>query len=190
MHEIGVRILVRKCQVIAHQYDKTLLPLLSYATDHYFRLYLQARRGRKNCDATAKMHGYIRYCLTCHAQEQTTENASAICPHCKGSMHTAGPLWLGSLWDKGLVQGLATENTLPLLQTIAQEAIVETIGFFDIPSITKSLGIGSIAFTDILAQAQPYLISRTHFASQGLRTTMPIEKLRTLLKEKDKKKTH
>src|SRR3989338_4745467 len=39
MHEIGLRILIRKAQLIASQYEKALIPLFSYSHEHYFRVF-------------------------------------------------------------------------------------------------------------------------------------------------------
>jgi len=38
-HEIGIRILTRKIQLVAAQYDKALVPIFSYSKDHYFRVF-------------------------------------------------------------------------------------------------------------------------------------------------------
>ena len=39
MHDIGLRILIRKVQLIGAQYEKALIPLLSVATNHYYRVF-------------------------------------------------------------------------------------------------------------------------------------------------------
>ncbi|MEM4500164.1 MAG: hypothetical protein QXD62_02355, partial [Candidatus Woesearchaeota archaeon] len=41
MHEMGLRTLIRKCQMIASQYDKALIVKLAYYKDHYFRVFFQ-----------------------------------------------------------------------------------------------------------------------------------------------------
>ena len=70
MHEIGLRILIRKVQLIAGQYEKALIPLYSYYKDHYFRIFFRCVKGKKNVDSVIEQHGMYK---------------------------EAGPLWLGKL---------------------------------------------------------------------------------------------
>ena len=41
MHETGLRILIRKVQLVGMQYEKALYPIFSYFKDHYFRIFFQ-----------------------------------------------------------------------------------------------------------------------------------------------------
>ena len=68
MHEIGLRILIRKIQLIGAQYDKALMPVFSYFKEHYFRVFLRCEKGKKDVDKVIEQHGMF-------------ENA--------------GPMWLG-----------------------------------------------------------------------------------------------
>jgi|TARA_B100001964_G_scaffold213143_1_gene249804 tRNA (guanine26-N2/guanine27-N2)-dimethyltransferase len=76
MHETGLRILIRKIQLVGMQYEKALVPIFSYFKEHYFRIFFQCVKGKKLCDEIAAKHGMF---------------------------NGAGPLWLGSLWDSKLV---------------------------------------------------------------------------------------
>ena len=80
MHETGIRILIRKAQLIGAQYDKALLPIFSYFKDHYYRVFFRVEKAKKEVDLLLKQHG----------------------------MHgAAGPLWLGNLWDSRLTAKMA-----------------------------------------------------------------------------------
>ncbi len=79
MHETGLRILIRKVQLIAMQHEKALFPIFSYFRDHYFRVFFRCLKGKKICDEIALEHGMF---------------------------NDVGPLWLGSLWDRKLVDGM------------------------------------------------------------------------------------
>ena len=76
MHETGLRILIRKVQLIGMQYEKALWPIFSYFKDHYFRIFFQCIKGKKEVDKIAEKHGMF---------------------------NNAGPLWMGNLWDSKLV---------------------------------------------------------------------------------------
>src|SRR3989339_124051 len=47
MHETGLRILIRKVQLIGAQYEKALIPICSYAKEHYMRAFVQCRKGKR-----------------------------------------------------------------------------------------------------------------------------------------------
>src|SRR3989344_5180698 len=49
MHETGLRILIRKVQLVGMQYDKALIPVFSYAKEHYMRVFLECRKGKNEC---------------------------------------------------------------------------------------------------------------------------------------------
>src|SRR3989344_4647798 len=59
MHEIGLRILIRKIQLLGVQFDKALVPILSYHKDHYFRIYFRSEKGKEKCDELMKQHRYF-----------------------------------------------------------------------------------------------------------------------------------
>ncbi len=46
MHETGLRILIRKIQLIAAQHDKAFIPIFSYAKEHYMRVFLRNEKGK------------------------------------------------------------------------------------------------------------------------------------------------
>ena len=59
MHELGLRILIRKVQLQGIQFDKALVPVLSYHKDHYFRIYFRVEKGKQRCDEIIKQHQYF-----------------------------------------------------------------------------------------------------------------------------------
>jgi tRNA (guanine26-N2/guanine27-N2)-dimethyltransferase len=59
MHEAGIRILARKAQLIAAQYDKALLPIYSFSEEHYFRIFFICKKGKKHVDEIIKQHKMI-----------------------------------------------------------------------------------------------------------------------------------
>ena len=84
MHETGLRILIRKIQLIAAQYDKALIPIFSYSKEHYMRVFLRNIKGKDKVDKTLKLHSFF---------------------------NESGPMWLGNLWNEDLVDQMYN-NTL------------------------------------------------------------------------------
>jgi tRNA (guanine26-N2/guanine27-N2)-dimethyltransferase len=47
MHDVGLRILIRKVQLIGTQYEKSLIPIYSYAKDHYMRVFFLCQKQER-----------------------------------------------------------------------------------------------------------------------------------------------
>jgi len=158
MHEIGIRILIRKCQLIASQFDKALTPILSYSKGHYMRIFLKCEKGKSKVDLILKKHGPFL---------------------------NAGPMWLGKLWDTSLVKKMAKENNF--LKTISEESKINTIGFYHIPSLNKKHKIkAAMKQEDIIKKIKKknYQVSKTHFKENSLRSNIPEKELIKILKSK------
>lgn len=108
MHEIGLRILIRKCQLVGAQYERALIPIYSYHRHHYFRVFFRCLKGKKLADDILKQHGVH---------------------------NEAGPLWLGSLWDPKLAAAVAVDD---FTKMIAEEAKMTQVGFHDTHSLGGS----------------------------------------------------
>jgi tRNA (guanine26-N2/guanine27-N2)-dimethyltransferase len=188
MHETGLRILIRKVQLIGMQYDKALFPIFSYFKGHYFRVFFKCVKGKKLCDEIALQHGMFNDC---------------------------GPMWLGSLWDSKLVNSMYSSilkkfnkknntitNTsikshkkiiknnkinnnynelLKFLKIIKDEAKINVVGFFD----THESGKKEIMKKEELIKKikkKGFKAASTHFSGTGIRTDIEYGKFLLLLK--------
>lgn len=154
MHETGMRILIRKIQLIGSQYDKALVPVLCHATEHYYRLYLACATSRRMIDHVLAQHGSWMQC---------------------------GPLWKGQLWDKKVLADAqktisrSEKETIQLLSLLSSEAEIAAVGFYDVHALCKQLHRQVPKF-DLLLQrirSNGFPASRTHFSMTSIRTTMP-----------------
>jgi tRNA (guanine26-N2/guanine27-N2)-dimethyltransferase len=183
MHEIGLRILIRKIQLIGAQHDKALIPIFAYYKDHYFRIFFKCVKGKQECDKLFEEHKYFLYCNNC--QSFWTSNINhGIC--CNEDMEYAGPLWIGELFDKTLAKKVANaDKEDKFLQTILYESKIDKIGFYDIHALAKRHKFSIPNYERLLAtlnkkgKAHNYA-SRTHFSEKGVKTTLTV---RELLKE-------
>ncbi|MBI2522771.1 hypothetical protein HYW19_00105 [Candidatus Woesearchaeota archaeon] len=204
MHETGLRILIRKIQLVGMQYEKALFPIFSYSKDHYFRIFFICLKGKKICDEIAEKHGML---------------------------NNSGPLWLGSLWDKNLVNGMYAallknainnsnnknsnstvkypiKNIMPnnkninnkiiinnnknellkFLKTIKDESKINSIGFYDLHYLAEKKRLGTMGkkegiIKNIKSNGYGYMASGTHFSGTGIKSNIPYAKLLPLLKE-------
>ena len=170
MHETGLRILIRKVQLVAAQYDKALIPVFSYSKDHYMRVFLRNEKGKHKVDEILKQHNHL---------------------------NDAGPMWLGALWDSKLISKIYSnalksrlynknKELIKFLRIIKEESKINSVGFYDIHDICEKNRI------KILKQKRTiigtikklgYKASETHFKGEGIRSTIPRSKLVMLLKK-------
>ncbi len=167
MHENGLRILIRKIQLIASQYEKALTPIYSYSTEHYMRVFLRCEKGKKKVDKILKQHG---------------------------NYNNAGPLWLGQLWDKSIAQKIAStakkltyisEQEKKFLNTITQESKIPVVGFYNLPKICKKNKLTMIKQDEIIKRIKHtgYKVALTHFANNSIRSDISKEELISILKK-------
>jgi tRNA (guanine26-N2/guanine27-N2)-dimethyltransferase len=185
MHETGIRILIRKVQLIGMQYDRALVPLFSHANDHYSRVYFHVEKSKKYVQHVLDSHGYFLVCPKC-GERATLSLNRAVCT-CGTQMRAAGPLWLGLLWNHGLVRRmlpLAEGTARKLVSVIHQEAHIPTVGFIDIHALCKRLKLvvpPTQAILDTL-HAKKYHATLTHFSGTGIRTDAPLNEVKNVLK--------
>ena len=167
MHEIGIRILIKKVQEVAAQYEIALTPIFCHSTLHYMRVYLRVDSGAKKTDKILEQIG----------------------------MHkNAGPMWLGDLWDEKLVKQMhklisktaVAQETIKLMQIILDESKIKTLGFYNIHKLAKKYKLKQVPKFDLIIQnlkKNKYKAARTHFSDKGIRTSAPLKTLIKILKK-------
>ncbi len=162
MHEFGLRVLIRKIQLVGAQHEKALIPLVSYYKDHYVRVFFESRNSKKEADELLEMH-----------KEYIDDG------------ETYGPLWMGELNNQGVLhlmreeakklskKGFVSGDSVKLLDCLAEETDVGGFGFFDVHETSSKFKAESTPkFERIIKslQDQGYKASRTHFSETGIKT--------------------
>jgi len=165
MHEIGLRILIRQCQMIAGQFEKSLIPLASYSSLHYMRTFLLVEKHARSIKPNFGMFGYCPKCLFRGATDKKE------CPNCGAKLSLAGPLWLGKLGDKATLQKMDE----PLARQLAAET--DDIGFYNLHRVCEAYH-KDIPKMEVLMKnlrSAGFSASRTHFTPLGIKTDAPIK---------------
>ncbi|MGM5483552.1 MAG: hypothetical protein ACQER9_01395 [Nanobdellota archaeon] len=115
-HEIGLRILAKKIQQMAMIYSKALIPVMSFAKDHYMRIYFKCYHSNEKCNKIAKMHTHMK--ADRYHMFSDSSNAEAI-----------GPLWKGNLQDKKLLEIFDDKFS----ERIKNDAILDSLEYFADP---------------------------------------------------------
>lgn len=171
MHETGLRVLIRKIQLIGAQYDKALTPIFSYSKEHYMRVFLRNDKGKSEVDRILKQHEFF---------------------------NNTGPLWLGKLFDKTLTnimyKNLINDNMLnknkeliKFLSVIKEESKINCVGFYDLHDICEKNKIRALKQKEAIKnkiKKLGYKVSDTHFRSEGIRSNIPLNKLIKIIKNK------
>jgi len=185
MHETGVRLLIRKIQLIGAQYGKALVPVFCHANQHYYRVYVQCEKGKARVDELFKQHKYVHFCCF-----EVAVDASNVrqCPQCKKQMLAAGPVWTGSLWDTSLVKKMrkfALGEAARLLDQIGQESRVVTVGFYEYYRMCSFLRRSVPPIDELLDKLRMhgFLAERTHFSKKSIRMTATAQQLLEFLSQ-------
>lgn len=162
MHEYGLRILIRKCQLIGAQYDKALTPIFSYSKHHYFRIFFDVQVGKTKVDAVL-------------AQHKTIDGF--------------GPLWTGQLWEKKMVASMTEHTKDPatkkLLDSILEETTISKVGFYDVHELARELKLVQPPRSEDIIEAlhkKKMKATRTHFTPLGIKTTCDEKTIKQVMK--------
>lgn len=188
--EVGVRILLSALVRTAARYDVAAVPILTHATNHYVRTYLELDRGATVANEAMDQLGYIHHCEHCLRRETATglvADPPARCPDCDHGIQTAGPVWLGPTHDDDFAAGVrksitgemgTADKAVDLLETLESELPIPT--HYDQHRLCKRWGRSAPAMDDFVAQlrAAGYEASRTHYGGTTLKTTASVPEIR------------
>ena len=162
MHEIGLRILIRKIQLQGVQFDKALIPILAYHKDHYFRIYFQNNKGKEKCDKLLKHHQYFLF------NHKTLEFKISHYNKEEGFI-AAGPIWTGQLKDQKLITKISKNNKFPqeekFLSLLEEE--LDIPGFHDMHALAKNYNKEPTKLEPFLKKVKG---TRTQFSPTGVKT--------------------
>ncbi len=186
-HELAARILLGKLARTASDFSFGISPLFTLSKLHYIKLFVQLDAGAALAVNSMQSLGHISYCAKCLNREwRSPMPAHLTCPLCKTQYEHAGPLWLGSLWNKTTLEGMTKLNHArkyknklqidSLLATIISEATLPPT-YFDLHKISKRLGVSAVSPDLVieLLHKSGFQASKTHFQYNCVRTDAKID---------------
>jgi tRNA (guanine26-N2/guanine27-N2)-dimethyltransferase len=188
--EMGLRVLLSALVRTAARYDIAARPVLSHATSHYVRTYLELESGARAANRLIDQLGYLDHCQRCLWRESEATliaDPTRECPNCGQSTWTAGQMWLGPAHDAAFVEQVAdaipptfgtAEKSKDLLATIAGELHQPT--HYDQHKLYKRWGEPNPAMDDFLADLRDagHETSRTHFGGTTFKTSADVTETR------------
>jgi len=188
--EMGVRVLLSALIRTGARYDIAPRPLVTHATKHYVRTYLELDRGATEANQHLDGLGYVYHCEHClyrTCERSRIADPPRACPECGHGVQTAGPLWLGRTCDPEFVDAVEThlgddlgtvERASDLLDRLASELPEPT--HYDQHRLCKRWGRPAPAMDDFLDDLREagYEVSRTHYGGTTLKTTADVTEIR------------
>jgi tRNA (guanine26-N2/guanine27-N2)-dimethyltransferase len=170
--EIGLRILLGFCERHAARFDKRIRPLVSFAAEHFLRVYaiVESRTGNSPLGFVSRRS---------EGEFVPAEAANSL-----------GPLWMGPLHDSDFLRRLSPSDwTRPaaarLLSTLQGEADLPP--FFVTTEELAARERGSPPKTDAFLEAlrhRGYRAARTHLHLRGVRTDAPFDVVLSAFRER------
>ncbi len=172
MHESSLRILARKVQLIGAQFEKAMIPIFSYAKEHYVRVFFRCIKSKTLCEEIIKQHKYILFNPKTLAYEVSDNNY-------RKDWTAIGPLFVGSLNDKNLVKkmlGLTIDKETKKFLTLIYSEL-DIVGSYDLHDLSRKLHIKVPNFESVLKKAKA---TRVHYNGYTIKTKLSAEELRKL----------
>ncbi len=177
--EVGIRILIGYAARIAAKFNFGIEMLLSISDMHYMRIFFRLKVGAENAIGSLRQNGFGFYCTACDAFGYNAGIAPAMerrCPACNGRNEIFGPLYLGKLYEKTVLEKLSDMIEEPqkeaqrLMENVNNELDVPF--FYYIPKITKNMGIGSVSPEAVMEiiRRKGYACSATQFSDNAIKT--------------------
>jgi tRNA (guanine26-N2/guanine27-N2)-dimethyltransferase len=178
MHEIGLRILLGFICREAAKYDRGIEPLLCYTTDHYVRLYVQINNGKNAANASMAQFSSIPARDVPLSKENTT---------------LVGPLWLGKLQKKPVLQEirtllstkeLNTKNMLWKLLYLLEEEADAPPFFYTTNDLSSLLKQSPPTMEHIFERLRNkgFVVTKTHCTPTGFKTNAPLDVITEVFK--------
>jgi tRNA (guanine26-N2/guanine27-N2)-dimethyltransferase len=193
-HELAVRLLIGCLASLAAKHDVGVCPVFSYSTYNHVRAYATVSYGAKQADKSIQNMGYILHCFSCfhrESQKGVTPPLKQDCPECGSKLQTAGPLWLGPLWDDTLcikikdeVRGRNLRNEAKIRQMISLviEEAKAPLTYYVVDKICDKFNLPMPSQSKIVAELRKsgFQVVATHFNSKAVRTDAPASVLREI----------
>ena len=198
--EMGARILLGSITRALALRDKGTNVLLTHATRHYVRTYVEIVYGVKAADEAMEGLGFINHCFNCgfRAWEHgLVPQLESDCPICHKTLRFAGPLWLGNIQEQDFCQVVLDEleNRKPGKWVQASKIVsfcrdeINLPTYYDQHWLSKKLKISPGPIDDLIQALKTagFKASRTHFTGTGFKTDAGFEKINEILINVDQK---
>ncbi len=193
--EVALRILAGFMVRTAARLGLAAKPILSFQKDHYIKVFTAVDRGITKAKEQLKLIGWISCCHKCMRiyTARRSEKPVMRCVKCGVELSPIGPLWIGMLSDKHLVEKMYRcalneqeiyRDVLKLLRYLSAEDS-EIIGYYPVNYVAEVLKQSPVKPMRVIEElrAMGYRATVTHIDPSGFKTDAPPSTIVKLFKE-------
>jgi len=193
--EVALRILLGFAVREAVKYDRGVDPLCCFAREHFIRLHLRIRPGVRAADRTLARIGYILQCPNCLYRTEAAGLVAStrICEYCGVALDPIGPLWLGAIQERAILEEMRSRigqiplRTAPILQKLIAvlEEEIPTSSHYDYHRVAKEMKVSPPPIETVLERLREggYRASRAHYAGTAIKTDASLPDLMNAIRE-------
>jgi len=180
-NEIAIRLILGCIHLVAGRLDVQVVPLFVQTNMHYYKVYVKVL---VRTDSQENI-GYIVHCKKCgHRKVQNEKGFS--CEICDTKLESAGPLWIGELYDKVFVNTMLEEQKKFLVDKSCEKTLLKCqteIGmpgtYFTLDEIARKKQSAPLPLSKITEKLQKegFKVSQTSLEPSGFRTDARIDKI-------------
>ncbi len=179
-NEAGARLLLAAAAREAMSINSGITPIFAHSSRHYIRVYFKLVVGASKADENIEQIGYISHCEYCGHREYRYRLER--CPRCGNKMITAGPLWIGEIYSKSILEEAAKSraeqpNAADRIISSALRECTLPPTYYRVDKAADRLNIRTPPMEEVMAQleASGFRSSRTIFNPKGIRTEASAE---------------
>lgn len=132
-NELAIRLVLGCIRSIAGRLDIEIQPLFVESDQHYYRVYVRVRVHR---DLERNL-GLVYHCRC--GSRGVADSCAQQCPHCGIKVTTAGPLWLGRLFERKFVERMRAEADIHEVDSRCHEMLERCIIEAEMPPLYYTL---------------------------------------------------
>lgn len=185
--ELGLRILITSAALSFSKWSFSFNPLLSYSSEHYFRVFAEVKKGKTIASKTIKENlGYVSYCQKCLWRKIDKEPV-VKCEFCGSKCRIIGKVWISQIEDLKFIEksdrklnSIDWLNTKEKIKKLLFLLKNESIPFYyDIHKLCQKYRLGIPKFQKLqnLLKEMRYKAERTHFSNKGIKTDVKLKDL-------------
>lgn len=184
-NEIALRLILGCIYLVAGRLDVKIVPLFVQNNMHYYRVYVKIL---VKTDPEDNM-GYILHCKKCDHRKVNKEKEKS-CERCNSKVESAGPLWIGELYNTDFVDSMVSEckkftvdKTCERILAKCQKEIGMPCTYFMLDEIARKMQAApkSLEKTIDRLQKSGFKASPTSLNPSGFKTDARMDEILQLL---------
>ncbi len=180
-NEMAIRLILGCLQRVAARLGVKIIPLFVESEMHYYRTYIKVL----NRPDQQENLGYILHCKNCGHRKITLEQEQE-CELCKLKISVAGPLWIGSIFDKEFIQNMLLEIPNLEVDKVCEKTLHKCLAesempgtYFTLDEIASRMKSSPPKLENVILSLQKnnFQASITSFSPTGFRTDAKINEI-------------